>query len=190
MKYKAIVIGVSAGGIEALIRLLSALSSNFPFPIIIVQHLHPDQGKFYISYFNELCALTVKEADEKEPIKAGTVYFAPPNYHLLVEVEQRLSLNVDEKVNYSRPSIDVLFETAAETYSSGLIGIVLTGANHDGALGLQCIKRNGGLVIVQDPLDAEVPIMPQAAIAATEVDYVLSLADIIQFLQHLTPTQP
>lgn len=185
MRYKAIVMGISAGGMAALAKILPALPRDFPLPLMIVQHLHPHQGRFYVNYFDSLCNVMVKEADEKEKIQAGIVYFAPPNYHLLVEADTSLSLTVDEKVNFSRPSIDVLFESAADIYRAHLIGVVLTGANGDGALGLKKIKQNGGLAIVQDPEDAEVAVMPQAAIAATTVDYILSLSNIIAFFKQL-----
>jgi two-component system chemotaxis response regulator CheB len=177
-KYKAVVVGVSAGGMAALTKLLSALAGDFPLPVIIVQHLHPHQGDFHLHYFNEKSAVIVKEADEKEKILPGYVYFAPPNYHLLIEEDESFSLSSDAKVNFSRPSVDVLFESAADVYSSGLIGIILTGANNDGAHGLSLIKKNGGLTIVQDPLTAESPFMPQAAIETADADYILSLEEI------------
>lgn len=177
-QYKAIVIGVSAGGMKALMELLPALPENFPLPVIIVQHLHPSQGVFYVKYFNGISAIRVKEADEKEAIRPGHAYFAPPNYHLLVEEDQTFSLSSDEKVNYSRPSIDVLFESAVDVYSADLVGIILTGANHDGAKGLRRIGRNGGLTIVQDPAAAESSLMPLSAIDAAKPDHILSLEDI------------
>ncbi len=184
-KYEAIVIGVSAGGMAALTKLLPALPKEYPFPIIVVQHLHPTQGDFLPKYFDKKCALTVKEADEKEPIQAGYIYFAPPNYHLLVEDNKTLALSIDPKINYSRPSVDVLFESAVDVYGSALIGIVLTGANNDGAAGLSLIKQRGGLAIVQDPRTAEAIMMPQSAIEATTVDYVLSLEKMAELLVEL-----
>jgi two-component system chemotaxis response regulator CheB len=184
-KYKAVVIGVSAGGMKVLTRLLSMLPENFSLPLMIVQHLHPSQSGFYIRYFNEKCALTVKEADEKERIQAGYVYFAPPNYHLLIEEDHSFSLSSDEKVNFSRPSIDVLFESAVDAYHSDLIGIILTGANNDGASGLQLIKHNGGLTLVQNPSEAESPTMPRSAIAAGGADAVLSVEEIGNLLIRL-----
>lgn len=177
-QYKAIVIGVSAGGMKALMKLLPALPENFPLPVIIVQHLHPSQGEFYVKYFNGLSPITVKEADEKEPIRPGHVYFAPPNYHLMIEEDRTFSLSSDEKVNYSRPSVDVLFESAVDVYSANLVGIILTGANHDGAHGLRLIRDNGGMTIVQAPDTAESPLMPQAAIDAATPDHILSLEEI------------
>ena len=178
MAYKAVVIGTSAGGMEALGLILEKLPSNFPVPILIVQHLSPDSDGYMARRFNELYGLKIKEADEKEKPLPGTVYIAPANYHLLVEIDQHLSLTVGEKVNYARPSVDVLFESAADTYGSGLIGIILTGANSDGSNGLKVIKENGGLAIVQNPYRAVAQAMPKAAIKMADVDYVLEVSEI------------
>ena len=180
--YQAVVIGVSAGGLEALKVLLRLIPADFALSIVIVQHLHPLQDRFHIELLNEACCISVQEAEEKEPVMPGIVYFAPPNYHLLIEADKTFSLSIDEKVNFSRPSIDVLFETAAEAYGSGLIGVILTGANRDGALGLRRIKENGGLTIVQDPGTAQFSIMPSAAMAETKVDHVLTVTEIGRFL--------
>jgi two-component system chemotaxis response regulator CheB len=177
-KYKAVVMGSSAGGLAVLARILSVFPPDFRVPLIVVQHLHPRQGEFYIQYLNGRTALTVKEADEKEDIVGGYVYFAPPNYHLLIEEDETFSLSSDEKVNYSRPSIDVLFESAAETYGSALAGVILTGANNDGASGLNLIKKNGGLTVVQEPCSAESPYMPRAALELVDADYILSPEEI------------
>ncbi len=186
-KYRAIVMGVSAGGMNALEAVLFPLPPDFPVPLIIVQHMSPDQSDNYlIEYLNNNCSLNVKEADEKELIQGSNVYMAPPDYHLLLESDGTLSMSVDDRVNYSRPSIDVLFESAAEAYSSGLIGIVLTGANSDGAEGLKTIKENGGLTIVQDPETAESRAMPVAAIEKCDVDYILGLDKISDFLLEIT----
>ena len=177
-KYKAIVIGASAGGMKALTLLLSSLPEGFPLPILIVQHQHPNQDDFYIHYYSEQCKLKVKEAEGKEFVKSGVVYFAPPNYHLLIEEDRSILLSIDEKVNYSRPSIDVLFESASDVYRSELIGIILTGANNDGSKGVSRIESNGGLTIAQDPATAEYPVMPQSAINTVGVDYILPLEKI------------
>jgi len=184
--YQAIVIGTSAGGTDALAEIIPKLPDNFSLPIIIVQHRHRNTDEFGTYYFDENSALKVKEADEKEPIVREYVYMAPANYHLLVEEDRTFSLSVDERVNYSRPSIDVLFESAAEVYKSKLIGIILTGANRDGAEGLKRIKQCSGLAIVQDPEGAESDAMPRAALAACEVDYVLSLEEIAKFLREIS----
>ncbi len=185
MQYKAIVIGSSAGGLNELKRILSVLPDKFNIPIIIVQHVSPHSDNYITEYLNKLCKIKVKEADEKEKIKRGTIYFAPPNFHLLIEEDKTLSLSVESKVNFARPSIDVLFESAAFAYGSALIGIILTGANNDGALGLKKIKEYGGLTIVQDPKTSEVDIMPLSAIEATKVDHIFSLQKIGKFLGSL-----
>ena len=180
--YKVIVIGTSAGGLSALLRMLTPLPGDFHLPIIIVQHLHPTQDSTFIEHFNDKCLLTVKEANEKETVQPKNIYFAPPNYHLLIEQDKTFSLSTDEKVNFSRPSIDVLFESATDVYASELIGIVLTGASDDGARGLKLIKENKGLIIVQDPDTAESPFMPRAAIKMVETDYILPLEGITDLL--------
>lgn len=178
MKYRAIVIGASAGGMDAIKSILMPLQEGFSAPILIVQHLSPHSDGYMAKYLNELCKINVKEADEKEKILPGNAYIAPANYHLLIEKDETLSLTVDPKVNYSRPSIDILFESAAEVYENELIGIILTGGNGDGSKGLKVIKEFGGLTIVQDPSTAEAEFMPRAAIKASEVDYILSLNKI------------
>ena len=182
MKYRAVVIGASAGGIHAIKAIIMALPSNFHLPVIIVQHISPLSDNYWITLMDSLSALTVKEADEKEKIRKGTIYITPPNYHLLIERDETFSLSIDPKVNYARPSIDVLFESAADVYKDQLIGVILTGANSDGANGLRRIKEYGGLAIVQDPATAESASMPAAAIAATQVDYILPLEEITDIL--------
>ncbi|MCJ7538961.1 MAG: chemotaxis protein CheB [Desulfobacterales bacterium] len=181
-RYKAIVIGVSAGGRAALSKLFSCLPDRFPLPVIIVQHVRSTINRYRYTHFNNKCTLTIKEADDKEEIQPGSVYFAPPDYHLLIERDKTFSLSIDARVNYSRPSIDVLFESAVYVWSSGLIGILLTGASSDGAYGMQLIKEHGGLTIVQDPATAEYPVMPKAAIDAVAVDKILSIESIGEFL--------
>jgi len=176
--YRCITIGVSAGGTKVLTQLLPQFPANFALPIVIIQHLHPNQGNYFIQYYGQRCNLNIKEAEEKELIKAGNIYFAPPNYHLFIEDDFTFSLSVDEKVNYSRPSIDVFFMSAADVFTSQLIGVILTGANYDGANGLKKIKDFGGLAIVQDPSDAEARPMPSGAISATKVDFILPASDI------------
>jgi two-component system chemotaxis response regulator CheB len=181
----AVVLGGSAGAMTALATLLPHLPENYPLPVIIVLHLHPRQDRYFLEHFNTLCVLNVKEADEKENIQAGYVYFAPPNYHLLIENNKTFSLSTDEKVNYSRPSIDVLFESAASVYGSRLAAILLTGANNDGAEGLRLIKEKGGLVVVQDPQSAESSFMPAAALQVMQPDFVFNLAEIGRWLAEL-----
>jgi two-component system chemotaxis response regulator CheB len=181
-EYKAIVIGTSAGGLAALSKLFACLPARFLLPVSVVQHIGPTANGFRYTYFNNECPLAIKEADEKEKIRPGFIYFAPPDYHLLIERDETFSLSIDARVNYSRPSIDVLFESAAYAWSSGLIGILLTGASSDGAHGMRLIKEHGGLTIAQDPATAEYPVMPQAAIDAGVVDRVMTLKEIGEFL--------
>ncbi|MBZ0241604.1 MAG: chemotaxis protein CheB [Bacteroidales bacterium] len=178
MPYKAIVIGSSAGGLQALKTIISGLSTSFDTPVIVTQHLSSSSDNYLVHFLNQFTHLTVKEADEKETVSRGHVYIAPPNFHLLVEEDFTLSLTVEEKVNFARPSIDVLFETAAEAYKNQLIGIILTGANHDGAKGIVQVKQKGGYTIAQKPDTAEAPAMPQAAINTGFVDQILKLEDI------------
>ncbi len=184
-KYKAVVIGVSAGGAKALKTILKGLPSDFAFSVIIVVHRHSDSDDYLERSLNSECKIRVKQADEKENIKSGVVYFAPPNYHLLIEDDNTFSMSLERDVNYARPAIDVLFESAAYVYGPELIGIILTGANNDGSQGLKKIKKMGGLTIVQRPETAEVEDMPRAAIAAVEPDHILPLEEIGPFLTNL-----
>lgn len=181
-RYEAIVIGVSSGGMNAMKIMFSLLPKDFNIPIIIVQHIGANSDSLWIKILNDKSNLIIKEADEKEKIEKGKVYIAPPNYHLLIEMDKTFSLTVDNRVNFARPSIDVLFESAAEAYSTKLIGIVLTGSNNDGTNGLKRIKECGGLAIVQDPETAESSYMPASAIAATKTDYILPLEELIKLL--------
>lgn len=178
IKYDAIVIGTSAGGLDALSVFLPMLDKNLPVPVLVVQHVSSQSDAFLITYLDKLCALDVTEAGEKETLKAGTIYVAPPDYHLLVEEDHTISLSNDEKVSYSRPSIDVLFETASWVFKARLIGVLLTGANWDGSSGLQKIHEAGAYTIVQDPKDAAVPRMPQAAIDLFKPSAILPLKKI------------
>jgi two-component system chemotaxis response regulator CheB len=185
MRYRAIVIGASTGGIEAIRAILMPLQEGFAVPIVIVQHLSPHSDNYMVTHLNGICRINVKEADEKEKILPGSVYIAPPNYHLLLEKDESLSLTVEPKENYSRPSVDIFFESAADAYGDSLIGIILTGANSDGSKGLKRIKELGGLAIVQEPKTAVASSMPKAAIEITAVDYILSLNDISKKLIEL-----
>jgi len=182
---KAVVIGASAGGWDALKIILGALPEDFPLAIMVVMHRHPHSDDYLEKSLDNDCAVRVKQADEKESIVSGTVYFAPPNYHLLIEDIHTLTLSVARAVNYARPSIDVLFESAAYVYGDTLAGLILTGANNDGAGGLKKIKAMGGLTLVQDPETAEATAMPNAAIAAADPDFVLPLGDIGAFFKDL-----
>jgi len=179
---EAIVIGASAGAFTALKVILPQLPANYPLPIVIVVHLVRDQPSMLTELLQRDCRLSIKEAQDKESLAPGVVYFAPPDYHLLIENNKSLSLSSDEPVLYSRPSIDVLFETAADSFREKLLGIVLTGANSDGAKGLKRVEQLGGMVIVQDPHDADVNIMPLSAINACQNPRILNLNSIIDFL--------
>ena len=184
--YEAIVIGVSAGGMQALATMIPALPATFAYPIVVVQHVSEDSDGYLSIYLNNLSALRVEEAEDKKDIVSGVVYIAPAGYHLMIEENRTFSLSVDAPVHYARPSIDVLFETAADVYRSRLIGVILTGANADGSQGLRRIKAYGGLTIVQDPATAESSCMPQMAINTVSVDHILPLNGIASFLAHLT----
>ena len=180
--FRCITIGVSAGGMHALSTIIPALPADFPIPIIVIQHISPQSDNYTTRYLDSISKIRVKEVDEKEKILPGKVYTAPPNYHVLIEEDETFSLSVEDRINFARPSIDVLFESAADVYGSTLIGVILTGANNDGSKGLKQIKEDGGLTIVQDPDTAEVDGMPRAAIETTRVDYILKLDEIGPFL--------
>ena len=179
--YELIVVGCSLGGMYALETILCSLPSDFETPIAVAQHRHKKSNDRLADFFRRSCKVRVSDADDKQWIEPSTVYFAPADYHLLVE-KGEFSLSVDEMVHYSRPSIDVLFESAADAYGSTLIGVILTGANDDGASGAKRIKSRGGLVVAQDPKTAEAPVMPQAAIDTGAVDQILPLEQIGPFL--------
>ncbi len=162
--------------------LFTLLPKKFSIPIIVLQHIGPYSDNRWINILNKKTNVVIKEADEKEKIMPGNVYVSPPNYHLLVESDKTFSFSIDERVNYARPSIDVLFESAAEAYKNKLIGIILTGSNNDGTNGMKRIKECGGLAIAQDPLTAESGYMPASAIAAVKIDHILSLNGISDLL--------
>lgn len=185
MRFEAIIVGVSSGGMNAMKVMFSLLPKDFSTPVIIVQHIGAHSDSQWIKFLNDKSNLHIKEADEKERIESGKVYIAPANYHLLIEKDKTFSLTVDERVNYSRPSIDVLFESAAEAYAGKLIGVILTGSNNDGTNGIKRVKECGGLAIIQNPETAESAFMPKSAIAAITPDYILSLEAIVELLIEL-----
>lgn len=160
----AVAIGASVGGVEALTVLLRGLPRELALALFVVIHIPRDRPSLLASLFGELCALDVKEAFDKEPIVPGTVYFAPPDYHLLVDRGPQLALSVDAPVCYCRPAVDVLFESAAAIYGSRLAALVLTGNNDDGAAGLAAVHAGGGVALVQEPHTARAPAMPEAAL--------------------------
>ena len=182
---EAVVIGTSAGGLAALSVLVDGLAATFRLPLLVVQHIPSGVPTQLAEIFRRKTGLHVKEADEKETVRGGTLYFAAPGYHLLVEQDASLSLSQDDSVHFSRPSIDVLFESAADAWGERVAGILLTGANEDGAAGLEAIHRAGGLTIVQDPDEAEVDSMPRAALQRFAPDYILPLRDIHRLLREL-----
>ncbi|MBW5412856.1 chemotaxis protein CheB [Pseudomonas sp. MAG002Y] len=182
---EAIVVGASAGWLQALSVLLVGLVETFRLPIVVVVHMPEDKDSKLAEIFRLRLEIDVKEADEKEPLHPGTLYFAPPGYHLLIEQDKTLSLSREERVHFSRPSIDVLFESAADVFGEHLCGVLLTGANEDGAAGLRAIHRAGGLTVVQDPAEAFVPTMPEAALKLFTPDFILPVRDINTLLVEL-----
>jgi two-component system chemotaxis response regulator CheB len=186
----AVVIGGSAGALDALNAIFPALPASYPLGIAVVLHVPPGKPSYLSEFFRSKCSLAMKEAEDKEPLRPATVYFAPPDYHLLLERGHYFSLSVDEPVLFSRPAIDVLFESAADAYGPRLTGVLLTGASEDGARGLARIKRSGGTTIVQDPSTASSRTMPEAAVRLGAVDHVLPLQQIGSFLAGLCPPRP
>lgn len=184
---EAVVIGVSAGAVEALGHILPRLPANYPVPVVIVVHLPADRKSILAQLFQSKCAVDVREIDDKELLKAACVYFAPPDYHVLIEDDRRISLSSEELVHFSRPSIDVLFESAADVFGPALAGIVLTGASPDGAKGLAAIHAAGGICLVQNPQQANTRTMPDAAIAACPAAEILTLDQIATRLLEITP---
>ncbi len=184
-RYRAIVIGGSAGGVEALSAILEPLPGGYSIPILAVQHLHRTEAGFLAQHLNRLSALTVTEARDKERIEPGHAYLAPADYHLLAESDDTLSLSFDEKVRWSRPSIDVLFESAARAWGRAVVAVLLSGANTDGTEGMCLIRRHGGMTIAQDPRSARHPVMPQAVVEAGCVDRLLSPGEIAECLTRL-----
>lgn len=177
----------SAGGIHALRTILAALHPAFPVPILLVQHTASQDAHALCELFAAACALPVVEAEPRQPVMAGCVYLAPPGYHLLVESGPRLALSVDEKVCHVRPSADVLFLSASDVWRGALIGVVLTGANDDGAAGMVAIRSRKGLAVIQEPEDAEIRTMPDAALKRAGADHVLPLSKIGALLNQLCP---
>ncbi len=178
----AVVIGASVGAIEALTQILPTLPADFPHPVLVVVHVPPDKDSRLPELFAERTQLDVKESEDKEPILPGTIYFAPADYHLLVEPDFHISLSSDEPVHYSRPAVDVLFESASDAWGDSLTGIILTGASADGAHGLKVIEEAGGTTLVQDPQTAEGAIMPQAALDACKRAKAMTLKEIASTL--------
>jgi two-component system chemotaxis response regulator CheB len=184
-RYEIVVIGSSAGGLDALKRILGGLPADFVPPVVIVQHRSPNSADVGLpSYYDSRCALPVRSVTDKQTIDSRHVYIAPPDYHLFVD-DGTFALSTGERVSFSRPSIDVLFESAVDHYEDAVIAVILTGGNDDGATGLQRVKRAGGYTIVQDPDTASNRAMPDAALALGPVDAVLALDEIAPYLSKL-----
>ncbi|MBY0241515.1 MAG: chemotaxis protein CheB [Burkholderiaceae bacterium] len=184
-RYRAVAIGVSTGGVDALKRVLPALPAGFPLPVLVVIHIAQGSGDGLARLLDAASQLRVKEADEGELLQAGAAYLAPPGYHLLVERDGRLALTLEAPVSFARPSADVLFESASACYGAALVGVVLTGAGADGAGGLERIGAAGGYTIVQDPDSAAMASMPRAALARRAPDRVVTLDELPALLRQL-----
>lgn len=184
-KYKAIVIGGSAGSFQGITQILSSLPADFNLPIILCLHRLKHVRNGFVEALSIKSIKPVVEPYDKENIKRGKVYLAPANYHLSIELGNSIALSTEEMVNNSRPSIDITLETAAYNYRDKLIGILLSGANKDGAMGMKKIKDRKGLTIIQDPEECMIDTMPTAARNLTEIDYTLKVQEIIQFLKEL-----
>lgn len=180
-----IVIGTSAGGVDILNKIAPAFSKTSRLKVAVVIHLSPEGPNLIPSLMGDHCVLRVKEAEPGEPMENDTIYIAPPDYHLCVEPNHILSLSSEDALNYSRPSIDVLFDSAAYAYGNKVLGILLTGANHDGAAGLRTIQKMGGMTIVQKPSEAEWDVMPKSAIDIMTPDYILTTEEIINKIKNI-----
>lgn len=181
----AVAIGTSWGGLNALRTIFNGLTNPACPPIFVVQHRHRTADNLLIPLLQQMTTLRVREVENNEQILPATIYLAPPDYHLLVETNLSLSLSIDARIHFSRPAIDVLFETAADAYTNHLVGILLTGSNQDGTNGLRKIKQRGGYTIAQDPTTAEADLMPRTAIETKVIHKVMTLDQIATFLQRL-----
>ncbi|CAG8863625.1 Protein-glutamate methylesterase/protein-glutamine glutaminase 2 [Pseudomonas fluorescens] len=186
---RAVVIGASAGGVAALFTVLGALPPGYAIPVVCVLHLPEDRDSQLAEVMQRKLLRPVVQGRDKERIAPGTIYVAGPGYHLSVELDGRLSLSQEDPVHFSRPAIDFLFESAADAFGRELLGVLLTGANEDGARGLAYIKQSGGRTVVQDPREAQVALMPEAALALHQPDHILSLSGIGQLLATLEPSE-
>ena len=185
MKIKMLVIGGSAGSLDVLMDVLPKLRKDIDFSIVIILHRKKDSESLLADLLSSRSPLPVNEIEDKQPILPGVIYLAPPDYHVLIEKNDTFSLDVSEKVNFSRPSIDVSFESAADVYPNAIAGLLLSGANADGTEGLKCIKEKNGLVIVQQPGTADVAYMPQQAINEIKVDAILNKEEIASYINNL-----
>ena len=184
-QFEAIIIGGSAGSFQVIVDILSSIPKTFNIPIILCFHRLKSERHGFVEALSPHSALPIIEPNDKTPIMGGIVYLAPANYHLFIESNKEFALSVEAPENYSRPSIDLAFFSASKVYNKQLIGILLSGANRDGTKGIHAIKENGGMTIVQDPLEAEVNIMPKTAISNVEIDKILKSQEIVSFLINL-----
>ncbi len=185
LEIEVLLLACSAGGFKVLFDILKALPGNLPFAVLVVIHRNAKYETNIEERMTSKCHIALKAAEDKEPIRPSTAYFAPPGYHLLVEPDHRISLDISEPVNFCRPSIDVTMQSAADAYGKGLVGILLSGANQDGALGMKSIQQAGGVCIVQDPAYAEIKTMPEAAIAMGAADLILNDEELVLICQKL-----
>jgi len=183
--YKAVIIGGSAGSFQVVTRILSSIPSGFPLPILLCLHRLKHVRSGFVEALSLKSSIPVIEPFDKAVLKPGMAYLAPANYHMFVEMANRIALSTDDPVNHSRPSIDLSFITAANAYRQKLIGIILSGANRDGAMGLKKVHENGGTTIVQDPAECEVKTMTEASLQITKVNYVYQTEQIINFLKKI-----
>jgi two-component system chemotaxis response regulator CheB len=184
-RIRAIVIGGSTGSIEVLLRLLPALKEPLSYALVIVIHRRNTADSALADLLAVKTNITVREIDDKDTIEPGIIYLAPADYHLLIEQDGTFSLDDSEKVNYSRPSIDVTFESAADVYGRNLVGVILSGANADGTVGLKAIKKEGGVLVAQKPETAQIGFMPQQAILHADVDLILDVDELVEFMNEL-----
>jgi two-component system chemotaxis response regulator CheB len=183
--YKAVVIGGSAGSFQGVVKILAQLPKGFPLPIIMCLHRLKHVRNGFVEALSIKSVVQVTEPNDKETIKKGNVYLAPANYHMSVELGNHFALSTEEMLNNSRPSIDITLGTSAFAYKEKLIGILLSGANRDGALGMKYIHERGGLTIVQEPTECMIDTMPRSALAVTQIDHVLRIDQIVEFLKEL-----
>ena len=183
--YRAIMIGGSAGSFQVVVKILNSLPQNFPVPVFLCLHRLKHVRSGFVEALSIKSNIPVVEPIDKETIKPGRAYLAPANYHMYIELGNKIALSTEEPINHSRPSIDLSFSTAAMAYREKLIGVILSGANRDGAYGLKRVKDQGGLCIVQDPKECEVRTMTEASLQTTEVDHIFGTEEIIQFLKKI-----
>jgi len=186
---EVLVIGGSAGSIDALLQLFPTLPGSLSFAMIIVLHRKNSADSTLTDILAARTRLPVNEVDDKDPVLPGHIYLAPADYHLLIERTRLFSLDDSEKVNYSRPSLDVTFESAADSYGPSLVGVLLSGANADGTQGLAAIKKAGGVIIAQKPESAKVAYMPQQAILNTDIDFIFDMPELASFIQRINHPQ-